>query len=76
MTTFLSGSSHDRDAPDAGPSAPSQDVALVLTLVSLVMGLVLLLKWVIKACQPEDEYPWPVTYRGLLARDEEFHNTL
>ena len=26
MTTFLSGSSHDRDAPDAGPSAPSQDV--------------------------------------------------
>ena len=49
--------------------------ALALTLVSLVMGLVLLLKWVIKVCQPEDEYPWAVTYRGLLARDEEIHNT-
>ena len=26
MTTFLSGSAHDRDAPGARPSAPSQDV--------------------------------------------------
>ena len=46
------------------------------TLVSLVMGLVLLLKWVVKACQPEDEYPWAVTYRGLLERDEESQNHL
>ena len=50
--------------------------ALALILVSLVMGLVLLLKWVVEACRPEDEYPWAVTYRGLLERDEEAQNHL
>ena len=53
---------------------PLKMFALGLTLVSLVMGLVLLLKWVVKACQPEDEYPWAVSYRGLLERDEESQN--
>ena len=55
---------------------PLKMFAMALTLVSLVMGLVLLLRWVIKACQPEDKYQWSVTYRGLFAWDEEFHSTL
>ena len=55
---------------------PFKMFALALILVSLVMGLVLLLKWVVEACRPEDEYPWAVTYRGLLERDEEAQNQL
>ena len=65
-----------RDAPGARPSAPSQDVRSGAYLVSLAMGLVLLLVWVIRACHPEEEYLWNITYRELLVRDEGTHDHL
>ena len=55
---------------------PLKMFALALTLVSLAMGLVLLLVWVIRACRPEEEYPWNIAYRELLARDEGTHDHL
>ena len=53
---------------------PLKMFALALTLVSLAMGLVLLLVRVIRACRPEEEYPWNITYQELLACDEETQN--
>ena len=44
---------------------PRKMFNLALTLVSLAMGLVLLIVWVIRACLPEDEYPWSVAYSVL-----------